>query len=83
MTIQSKLLHFRDLKSRGIVANQTTLRRWIRKIHFPPGFMMGVNTRVWTEEEIEAWLAERRLVTPETSANAKQRRAERGLAVGG
>ncbi len=68
MTIQPKLLRFADLKARGIVRNRATLSRWIRKINFPPGFMMGVNTRVWTEAEIAAWLVERARASTETEA---------------
>ena len=59
MNSQSLLLRFADLKARGIVRNRTTLSRWIKNIGFPPGIMIGMNTRTWTEEEIDAWLAER------------------------
>ncbi len=59
MNSKSALLRFADLKARGIVRNRTTLSRWIEKIGFPPGVMIGMNTRTWTEEEIDAWLAER------------------------
>ncbi len=55
----SRLLTFNELKERGIVPNRTTLMRWQKTIDFPPGFMIGPNRRVWTEEEIDAWLAER------------------------
>ncbi len=68
MTTQTILLRFADLKARGFVRNRTTLSRWIRKLDFPPGIMMGVNTRVWTEAEIEAWLAERARASAETAA---------------
>jgi predicted DNA-binding transcriptional regulator AlpA len=53
---QKKFLRFRDLKTRGIVNNWTTLRRWIKEGRFPPGRLIGPHTRVWTEEEVEAWL---------------------------
>ena len=53
------LLRFADLKARGIVRNRTTLSRWIQNLGFPPGVMLGMNTRTWTKEEIDAWLAER------------------------
>jgi predicted DNA-binding transcriptional regulator AlpA len=53
---QKKLLRFRDLKAWG-VNNWQTLRRWIREEGFPPFRLIGPNTRVWTEEEIEAWFA--------------------------
>lgn len=53
------LLRFRDLKDRRIVSNHVTLGRWIAKEGFPPGCMLGPNTRVWRESEIEAWLQSR------------------------
>ena len=52
-----KFLRFKDLKARGICNNHTTLQRWIQTRGFPPGRLIGPNTRVWTEEEVEAWLA--------------------------
>ena len=55
----TSLLRFADLKSRGVVANWVTLRRWIDREGFPPGRMVGPNTRAWTEDEIETWLASR------------------------
>ena len=55
----SSLLRFRDLKQRGIVTNHPTLQRWIAREGFPPGMMLGPNTRVWREVDIEAWLASR------------------------
>ncbi len=68
MTIQPKLLRFADLKARGIVRNRATLSRWIRNLGFPPGVMIGMNTRAWPEGEIEAWLAERARASTETEA---------------
>ena len=53
------LLRFRDLKDRGIVRNHPTLMRWITKQGFPPGRWLGPNSRVWTEDEMEAWLRSR------------------------
>ena len=53
------LLRFRDLKDRRIVGNHVTLKRWIEREGFPPGRMLGPNTRVWRESEIDAWLDSR------------------------
>ena len=64
----SKLLRFRHLKERGIVDNRTTLGRWIKRHGFPPGILIGPNSRAWTEEVIEAWLAERARVSAGTGA---------------
>ena len=53
------LLRFADLKARGLVRNWTTLINWIKREGFPPGILLGPNTRAWPEDEIEAWLASR------------------------
>ena len=55
----SVLLRFRDLKDRKIVTNHVTLGRWIKSEGFPPGLMLGPNTRVWRESDVEAWLDSR------------------------
>ncbi len=60
MTAQTRFLRFHDLKERKIANNRTTLSRWIKNCGFPPGVLIGPNSRAWTEDEIEAWLAERR-----------------------
>lgn len=52
-------LKFRDLKARGLVNNWVTLKNRIAKFGFPPGRLIGPNTRAWTEAEIEAWIASR------------------------
>ena len=52
-------LRFADLKRMQIVSNHVTLKRWIEREGFPPGRMLGPNTRVWRESEIEAWLDSR------------------------
>jgi predicted DNA-binding transcriptional regulator AlpA len=53
------LLRFRDLKDRKIVSNHPTLLRWIDREGFPPGLWLGPNTRVWREDEVEAWISSR------------------------
>ena len=53
------LLRFSDLKDRKIVTNHVTLKRWIEREDFPPGRMLGPNTRVWRDSEIDAWLNSR------------------------
>ena len=53
-------LRFRDLKARGIVTNWTTLRNWQKREGFPPGILLGPNSRAWPEDEIDRWLAGRR-----------------------
>jgi predicted DNA-binding transcriptional regulator AlpA len=54
-----KLLRFKDLKERGIVDNRVTLSRRIKDHGFPPGFLLGPNSRAWTEDVVEAWLKAR------------------------
>ena len=49
----------RDLKERGIVTSWPALKRKIDREGFPIGFLLGPNTRAWTEEEITDWLASR------------------------
>ena len=51
----TQFLRFKDLVERGIVRNRVTLGRWIKLHGFPPGVLIGPNTRVWTPEEIEAY----------------------------
>jgi hypothetical protein len=58
-------LRFADLKARGIVGNWATLKRRIERDGFPPGRMLGPNTRAWPEDEIERWLASRPNWKPE------------------
>jgi predicted DNA-binding transcriptional regulator AlpA len=50
-------LRFADLVERGVVRNRVTLSNWIKKHDFPRGQLIGPNTRVWTEGEVEAWIA--------------------------
>ena len=49
-------LRFRDLKAQGVVSNWVTLNNWIDEKGFPPGRLIGANTRVWDEAEVVAWL---------------------------
>ena len=57
--VPNRLLRFGDLKARGIVRNRVTLSRWIKSQNFPPGFLIGANTRVWKESDIDSWLSDR------------------------
>jgi len=59
LVLPSKFFRFRDLKEIGLVTNWVTLRRWIEKEGFPPGVLLGPNTRGWPEEQIEAWISGR------------------------
>ena len=57
--LESRFLRFSDLQAMGIVNCWPTLSRWIARQGFPPGKYLGPNTRVWTVEEVEAWIASR------------------------
>ena len=52
-------LRFADLVERQIVRNRTTLSRWVKYYGFPPGILLGPNTRAWPADQVEAWLKER------------------------
>lgn len=62
-----KLLRFKDLKERGIVSNRVTLSRRIKDQGFPPGFLLGPNSRAWTEDEIEAYVEKLRAAEPKVA----------------
>ena len=53
------ILRFPDLKNAGIVNNRATLYRWIKNHGFPPGVMLGPNSRGWSEADILDWLSSR------------------------
>ncbi|MDA2928287.1 AlpA family phage regulatory protein [Acidobacteria bacterium AH-259-O06] len=53
-------LRYADLEQRGLVANRTTLRRWILAGRFPPPVHLGENTIAWPSDEVEEWERERR-----------------------
>jgi Prophage CP4-57 regulatory protein (AlpA) len=52
-------VRFHDLVGANIVRNWPTLLRLIDEEGFPPGVMLGRNTRAWALDEVEAWLATR------------------------
>jgi hypothetical protein len=62
-------LRFHDLRAAGIVTNRMTLGRWIASQGFPRGVMLGLNTRAWPADEVEAWLANRPLHQPPDDAD--------------
>jgi predicted DNA-binding transcriptional regulator AlpA len=64
----------RDLINSGIVGSYTALDRLIRNHQFPLGILLSPNTRAWTVEEIETWLATR--PTARKRGPARKREAE-------
>jgi predicted DNA-binding transcriptional regulator AlpA len=68
----TKWLRFRDLQKRGIANSWAQLGNLIRNQGFPPGRMLGPNTRAWEEEtEIEPWEAGRPVAGPQPRGAAK------------
>jgi predicted DNA-binding transcriptional regulator AlpA len=52
-------VRFRHLVEHGIVASWQSLLRLIDEDGFPEGTMLGRNTRAWTVDEVQEWLANR------------------------
>ena len=76
----TKLLRFRDLQDRGVIANWPSLKRRIKKDGFPPGRMLGPNTRAWTEAEVDAWIKSRPTAGPPPRGAAKSQRERKAAA---
>jgi hypothetical protein len=76
-----RLLRFKDLRDRGIITNWPMLKRRIERDGFPVGRMVGPNTRVWIEEEVEKWVKSRPIAGPEPRgiAKIKHDRARKGV----
>jgi predicted DNA-binding transcriptional regulator AlpA len=53
----TRFLRYKDLEDMGVVRSWTSLRYKIRHNGFPPGRYIGPNSRAWTEDEVQAWLA--------------------------
>jgi hypothetical protein len=68
------LLRFSDLRARNIVRTWPSLRRLIETANFPPGRMIGPNSRAWTQQEVADWLASRPVAGPPLRGGAKARR---------
>jgi predicted DNA-binding transcriptional regulator AlpA len=66
-----KWLRFQDLKTRGLVNSWPALTNKIRTQDFPPGRMLGPNTRAWSVEEIEAFEESRPSAGPPPRGAAK------------
>lgn len=67
------LLRFVDLRERGIARSWAQIRNLQRR-GFPLGRMLSPNTRVWTEDEVDVWLASRPVEGPAPRGAAKGRR---------
>lgn len=74
-----RFLRFRDIRDSRLINNWQTLARLIAEQGFPPGTLIGANTRVWTQTEIEAWLATRPTAAkalPHIEEARRQRKAD-------
>jgi predicted DNA-binding transcriptional regulator AlpA len=72
----TKFVRFPVLQQRGIVKSWPMLKRRIERDGFPRGRMIGPNSRAWTEDEIEDWIASRPVAGPEPRGIAKRRRGQ-------
>jgi hypothetical protein len=71
-----KFLRYADLKADGIITSWPMLRRRIEKDGFPPGRLLGPNTRAWSEVEIENWLNGRPTARKAGPRGGRPRKAE-------
>ena len=74
-----RYLRFADLEERGITNSRPALKYRIENFGFPPGRLIGPNTRAWTEAEVEEYLAKCQTApkaTPEPSPTALPRRRQ-------
>jgi hypothetical protein len=76
-------LRFSDLKERGIVNNWVTLQEWIEKQGFPPGKLVGPNTRIFAEPEVQSWLDRRPSDGPALRGAARVRHAAKSRGAAG
>jgi predicted DNA-binding transcriptional regulator AlpA len=52
-----RVYRFRDLKDLGFVQSWAQMGRMIEHYGFPRGRLLTPQVRVWTDQEIAAWLA--------------------------
>jgi predicted DNA-binding transcriptional regulator AlpA len=68
-------LRFKDLQAKGIATTWQGLRHLQLHQGFPLGRLLGPSSRVWSAEEINAWLQTR----PSEQSPQTQRRAQRSI----
>jgi predicted DNA-binding transcriptional regulator AlpA len=64
MPQQRVYLRFSDLKASQLVRSWPQLKRMVTEYGFPPGRMLTPNCRVWTSEEVDAYVASRPVEGP-------------------
>jgi predicted DNA-binding transcriptional regulator AlpA len=69
-------LRYRDLTERNIVANRTTLSRWMRRQEnpFPKPIRLGPNTLAWRLLDIESWMQHANDITRTNHIIGKKRK---------
>lgn len=77
-----KLIRLADLKELGIIDSHQTLSIRIEKQGFPPGRLLGPNTRAWTEDEVSEWLNSRPAPTASPPDGKRPRGRPRKASVG-
>ncbi len=71
-----RFLRQTDLAERKISATHQSTQHLQATQGFPLGRLLGPNTRVWTTDEINAWLATRPVEVSEQSRRRAQRSVE-------
>jgi len=52
-------LSLADLQALGVITNWQTLKLWQEYYGFPLGRKLGPNSRRWSRDEVDTWLASR------------------------
>lgn len=66
-----RLLRYPDLVAQGIVNSRMTLKRLIDGQGFPAGRLITPNSRAWSEDEVDAWIATRPAARKPSTRGAK------------
>jgi predicted DNA-binding transcriptional regulator AlpA len=77
------IARFADIEAAGIVRSRQALKNLIDHHEFPPGFMLGPNSRAWYWSLIEQWLASRPVEHPAPRQPWKYAKAARAARGGG
>jgi predicted DNA-binding transcriptional regulator AlpA len=72
----SKFLRLKNLEELGIAKSHQAVRHMQMHYGFPLGRLLGPGTRVWTEDEINEWLASRPVEPSEQTRQRAQRSVE-------
>jgi hypothetical protein len=75
-----KFLRFCDLQDHGLVQSHAGLRHLQVHENFPLGRLLGPSSRVWTTDEVNAWLASRPLEPSRQTRERAQRSIEARVA---